>query len=401
LRKPNHNSNRERAGAARKGRAALKLVAREAPPGAGEGAEDFGAQKLVSLLPAETACPAANYVDNLSPAGSRSMRSRLSTVARLFGYTFHTFPWRELTAAHVETVRARLRRRGLAVASINSTLSALRSVAHTARRFRQIEAEACSAICQIEGVSGSAQPAGRALSTEEVDALLGSCARDPGPAGARDLALVTLLYYGGLRRDEACSIELADYDAAAHRLRVLGKGSREEIVWFEQREARTAIRRWLKRRGPGEGPLLCSLWKDGRTRGRHRGEPPRPLTGDAVYKILRLRSHEAGLTEPCTPHDLRRSAITHMLERGADALAVQGFARHLNLSTTTRYDRRQERAKKRAVRLLSRPLGLQFPRPRRKPRRRRRRTRRPAWSGTEGGLSNRFLFNPGGDADHE
>ncbi|HEU4597204.1 MAG TPA: tyrosine-type recombinase/integrase, partial [Pyrinomonadaceae bacterium] len=372
MRKSNHNSNRRGAGAARKGRAALKLVAREAPPGATAGAEDFGAQKLVSLLPAETICPAATYVDNLSPAGSRSMRSRLASVARLFGFTFETFPWRELTAAHVETVRARLRKRGLAVASVNSTLSALRSVAHTARRFRQIEAEACSAICQIEGVSGSSQPAGRALGTEEVDALLGACARDPGPAGARDLALVTLLYYGGLRRDEACSVELCDYDAAAHSLRVVGKGSREELVWFEQREARAAIRRWLKRRGTASGPLLCSLWKDGRARGESRGEHFRSLTGDAVYKILRLRSREAGL-KPCTPHDLRRSAITHMLERGADALAVQGFARHLSLSTTTRYDRRQEQAKKRAVRLLSRPLGLQIPRPRYKPHRRWRR----------------------------
>ncbi|MBA3243362.1 MAG: tyrosine-type recombinase/integrase [Acidobacteria bacterium] len=381
MRKPNHNSNRGKAGAGRKGPASLKLVAPAGAPRTPSPVEDFGAHTTVSLLPPETTCPASHYVANLSPAGGRSMRSRLSGVARLFGLTFHTFPWRELSAAHVETARARLRRDGLAVSSVNSTLSALRSVAHTARRFRQIEAEVCASICQIEGVSGSALPAGRALAPEEVDALLGACARDPSPSGARDLCLVTLLYYGGLRRDEACSVEISDYDPAAHSLRVRGKGSREELVWFEQREARTALRRWLTRRGPAAGPLLCSLWRDGRARGERRGEGPRPLTGDAVYKILRVRSDEAGLSQPCTPHDLRRTAITHMLERGADALAVQDFARHLSISTTTRYDRRQERAQRAAARLLSRPLSLQIPRPRRKPHRRRRRSKRPKWSG--------------------
>lgn len=78
----------------------------------------------------------------------------------------------------------------------------------------------------------------------------------------------------------------------------------------------------------------------------------------------------AGL-RPCTPHDLRRSAITHLLERGTDALAVQAFARHGQLSTTTRYDRCREEAKRETARKLVEPKRVPpapiSPRPRRIP----------------------------------
>lgn len=90
-------------------------------------------------------------------------------------------------------------------------------------------------------------------------------------------------------------------------------------------------------------PLFCSVWRGGHF--RRDGGSVRPFSGNAVYKIVERRAHLAGL-RPCTPRDLRRSVITHLLERGTDALAVQAFARHEQLSTT-RYDRRGADAKRR------------------------------------------------------
>lgn len=141
-------------------------------------------------------------------------------------------------------------------------------------------------------------------------------------------------------------------------------------MYVESKEKRLALGRWLKRRGRGAGPLFCSVWRGGHLR-RDDGSV-RPLLGDAVYQIVRRRARAAGLW-PCTPYHLRRSAITYLLERSTDALAVQAFARHEQLSTTTRYDRRREEAKREAARKLAElkrvPPALVSLRPRRAPRR--------------------------------
>jgi integrase len=244
-------------------------------------------------------------------------------------------------------------------------------VARTQRRTRPdlMSAETCAAVCEVEGVKGKSVPAGRALREEEIASLERACARDPSAAGARDLALVSLLYYVGLRREEACRLDPDDWGRRDRRLRVLGKGAKEEFVYVESKQVRLALGRWLRVRGRAPGPLFCSVWRGGRV--RRDGAGVRPLSGDDVYQLVRRRARQAGL-RPCTPHDLRRSAITHLLERGTDALAVQAFARHEQLSTTTRYDRRREEAKREAARRLAGlkrvPPAPLKPRPRRAPR---------------------------------
>lgn len=368
MRKGKHNSNRKTGFGGPNVAAALRLAPEPAVSSGPALLSEFDTRKIVAFPPELLGNSARLFLTGLSASARRSTEARLSRFAALFGHTLDSFPWAELSPAHVLTARGLLRETGWAPPSINLLLSHLRGVARMLHRTRpeQMSAETCAAICLIEGVKGKSAPAGRALQEREIDALLAACTKDRSPAGARDLALVSLLYDAGLRRDEACRLTPGDWIVRDFRLRVLGKGLKEEFVYVESKATRLALGRWLKRRGKADGPLFCSVWRGGRVR-RDDGDV-RPLTGDAVYKIVARRARAAGL-RPCTPHDLRRSAITHLLEHGADALKVQAFARHEQLSTTTRYDRRREEAKRDAARQLAElkrlPPAPARPRPRR------------------------------------
>lgn len=370
MRKGKHNSNRAGGAGGAKVASALKLAPVPGPATAPELLSEFTSQKIALFPPLALGNFARLFLTGLAPSARRSTSARLRKFTSIFGHTLDSFPWAELSPAHLITARGLLAETGQAPPSINLLLSHLRGVARTLRRVRPdlCSAETCAAISEVESLKGKSAPAGRALPERDIDALLKACARDSSPAGARDLALLSLLYYQGLRRDEAVRLGLEDWSARDRRLRVVGKGSKEEFVYVEAREARLALGRWLRRRGRASGPLFCSVWRGGRVRcddGRLRA-----LSGDSVYKIVRRRARQAGL-RPCTPHDLRRSAITHLLERGADALAVQGFARHEQLSTTSRYDRRRQEAAREAARRLSElvrvPPAPPKPRPRRPP----------------------------------
>ncbi len=253
-------------------------------------------------------------------------------------------------------------------------LSHVRSVARTCRRLdkakERMSALTCAEIIEVEGVKGSGLPAGRALPQSEVDALFEACRGDLSPVGVRDLALLSVLYYGGLRRDEACGLRPEDYQARQRHIHVRGKGEKEEIVPVESKRARLALSRWARLRGDTPGPLFCSLRCGGSLRvdedKETRERSVRALTGDAVYKIVRHRAGLAGIP-PCTPHDLRRSAIAHLLEGGADPLAVMSWARHDDVSTTKVYDRRRERSVRACARRLD-PAPTR-PQSRRKPHR--------------------------------
>jgi integrase len=177
----------------------------------------------------------------------------------------------------------------------------------------------------------------------EARALLDACADDPSPSGARDAALFALLYGVGLRRAEAVALELADYDAETGRLTVrAGKGRKARVV-YATNGGRAAVEDWLVVRGPEPGALLCPVNKGGRMTIRH-------MTAQAAYSALRRRAHTAGVAS-FTPHDLRRTFAGDLLDDGADLATVQNLMGHANPATTARYDRRGERAKKKAAEL--------------------------------------------------
>ncbi|HEY0098637.1 MAG TPA: tyrosine-type recombinase/integrase, partial [Pyrinomonadaceae bacterium] len=308
--------------------------------------------------------PAACYIAQLQPSGRPSTRARLSRVARLLGATLGTLRWQDLRYEHVVAVRAWLEEQKASPATVNMTLSALRRVAREAFSLGQMESDAYLRIRNVSGIRASVLPAGRALARTEISVLLEVCLADESPAGARDACLVALLA-SGLRRAECAGLTVADAFAQAGHLLVRGKGLKERLIPLEA-GVRSALDGWLVVRGVRPGALLCPVDKGGRIAARH-------LSGQAVTDALARRSREAGLAH-VSPHDLRRTFVSQLLERGADIDMVRDLCGHSSIQTTSRYNRRGERARKQTIDLLSLPWPT--PRPKRRPKRARKGRRR-------------------------
>ena len=169
----------------------------------------------------------------------------------------------------------------------------------------------------------------RFLSTTDVDALL--AAPDAStPGGLRDRALIEVLYATGLRVSELVGLRLTDVRMEQGYVQCLGKGRKERIVPLGD-EAVSWVRRYL-----AEGrPLLVTKtdppWLFVSQRGARR------LTRGGFWQILKDYGTAAGITAHLSPHVLRHSFATHLLERGADLRAIQTMLGHADLSTTQIY----------------------------------------------------------------
>jgi integrase/recombinase XerC len=144
-----------------------------------------------------------------------------------------------------------------------------------------------------------------------------------GTERERDRAIVELLYASGLRVSELAGLDVDDVDREQATVRVVGKGGKERIVPFGRAAAR-ALDLHLARRGDDRGALFLN-----RRGGR--------LTVRSMHTIVRRAAHAAGLSRRVTPHTLRHTFATHLLDGGADLRAIQELLGHSRLSTTQRY----------------------------------------------------------------
>ena len=166
------------------------------------------------------------------------------------------------------------------------------------------------------------------LTVEEAAKLLAAPSLDE-PLVFRDRAMLELAYGAGLRVSEWISISIRDVLMDDHLVRVFGKGSKERLVPIG-RKAIGAVAIYLRElrpkleRGQGKGILFLNA----------RGEP---LSRMGAWKILRKYVDLAGITKPVSPHTLRHSFATHLLEGGADLRAVQEMLGHADISTTQIY----------------------------------------------------------------
>lgn len=298
--------------------------------------------------------PAWVYLARLAPSGRRSQGSALEQVARLLStgrLGWPELPWHLIRYQHAAAVRSWLADHR-APSTANTYRSALRGVMRECWRLGYLGYEELARILAVEAVRGCRLLRGRALSRGELVAVFGHLAEQPAAAARRDAALVAILYAsGGVRRAEASGLQLGDLDRANCRLVVRGKGNKEREVWLSD-EAMQAIEDWLQVRGEDPGALLLPVEKDRRAV-RHReldGSPAR-LSESTVRLACRRRAAQAGL-RAFSPHDLRRTSISDLLDLTGDLALVSELAGHTNPATTKRYDRRPAENRRRAARSL-------------------------------------------------
>ncbi|MDT8442231.1 MAG: tyrosine recombinase XerC [Desulfuromonadales bacterium] len=204
--------------------------------------------------------------------------------------------------------------------TIARKLSALRSF------FRFLVREGLLAVNPTEGMATPKlnRYLPKTLSVDEASALM-EHGRPPDLLGLRDRAIVELLYSSGLRISELTGLDVGDLDLKEQLVRVLGKGRKERIVPVG-RKAAAALVAYLDARGlPADDEPLFVNVRNGR------------LTARSIQRHLKTRLLTAGILKDISPHALRHTFATHLLDGGADLRAIQELLGHASLSTTQRY----------------------------------------------------------------
>ena len=170
----------------------------------------------------------------------------------------------------------------------------------------------------------------KCLTEEEVTQLLDLVSHPGSPEARRDATILELLYATGMRVSELVSLNVHDIDLADSRMRCWGKGAKERVVYLYPK-ALTELKRYLTEARPsllgkrnGETALFVN----------HRGER---LTRQWVWNILKAYGEKAAIGQRITPHTLRHSFATHLLQNGASLRHVQELLGHSSISTTQVY----------------------------------------------------------------
>jgi integrase/recombinase XerD len=169
----------------------------------------------------------------------------------------------------------------------------------------------------------------RFLTVDEVDVLI-AAPEVATPRGLRDRAMIELLYATGLRVTELVSLKVADINLQEGYLTTVGKGRKERLVPLGEEAAA-----WVRKYVQESRPVLLGGRASPRLFVRARGGGG--LSRIGFWKILRAHGQHAGLAARLSPHVLRHSFATHLLERGADLRAIQVMLGHATLSTTQIY----------------------------------------------------------------
>lgn len=166
------------------------------------------------------------------------------------------------------------------------------------------------------------------LNVNQIDRLL-SVPDTQKPTGQRDAAMLELIYAAGLRVSELTKLQMTNINMEAGFVRILGKGSKERIVPIG-RKALDCINRYVKN---GRRTQL----KDHTSRYLFVARAGKPMTRQGFWKLLKRYALKAGITQRVTPHSMRHSFASHLLEGGADLRAVQVMLGHVDIATTQIY----------------------------------------------------------------
>jgi integrase/recombinase XerC len=241
----------------------------------------------------------------------------------------------DLSMDSVRAHIAELNKAGKARSSVARKLSGLRTFVKYLRREEIIDHDPTA----MAVAPRRDQTIPTHLSEPEIERLIES--PDTADAlGRRDRAILELFYASGLRLSELVGIDLEDLNMSGRMVRVMGKGGKERLVPFNH-SALAALKAWMKDRAvilasrePGAGSRKKSQVRQDPLFINYRGTR---LTGRSVDRLLRRYVAQCSTRMGISPHALRHSFATHLLQRGADLRAIQELLGHARLSTTQRY----------------------------------------------------------------
>lgn len=265
------------------------------------------------------------YERNVSRNTVEAYRDDLESFVSFLANEYLTMARDQIELRRIDNLAVRgylahLARKKLARSSIARHLSALRSFFKYLMREGAVETNPARTVAtprREKHLPAVMQPA-------EVSSIIEQPEGD-GPLIARDRAFLELMYASGLRISELVGIDLDDLELRSRLVKVHGKGSKERIVPFGSK-AEAAIRAWLKVReaGPDEQAVFVN----------YRGER---ISARSVRRLFDRYARGASLKSGVSPHTMRHSFATHLLNAGADLRAIQELLGHASLSTTQKY----------------------------------------------------------------
>jgi integrase/recombinase XerC len=268
-----------------------------------------------------------------------------SDLTQFFGFTAHTrgIAVETLEPSHLDlgairAFMADLYRQGHARTSVSRKLSALRAFSRYLRREGFIETD--PAALAVGPKREQKIPAH--LSIAEMSRLL-EMPDVSSALGRRDRAILELFYASGLRLSELVGLDLEEVNLRARMVRVMGKGAKERLVPFNS-TTEQSLRAWLADRvSLRTAKMTASLTPKAQSQKPSAAEPlfvnfrGARLTGRSVQRLVARYVAACSTRFGISPHALRHSFATHLLERGADLRAIQELLGHVQLSTTQRY----------------------------------------------------------------
>ena len=217
-----------------------------------------------------------------------------------------------------------LQSKGRAKSTISRNLAAIKSFHHYPVRQRYLEKDPAATMesPKLE------KKLPKILTVQEVEELL----KQPNitvPGGLRDKAMLELLYATGIRVSELINLNISDANLDMGYIKCAGKGTRDRIVPLGSIASKCVLEYMNKGRGK-----LIRTYDESALFVNHHGNR---LTRQGFWKIIKKYAHEARITKDITPHTLRHSFATHLLENGADLRSVQEMLGHADISTTQIY----------------------------------------------------------------
>lgn len=300
--------------------------------------------------------PAQAYLSTLSPTGRDSMKSRLNQVVRFISKEkidsndYLRFDFSGLKRFHCEQIMHNLKdlkdEAGMPIYSpshLKTTWMGIRKVSEQAWSLGQLESEEYLKIKGLKFDFGETPDPGRAVPILESSKIIEECLNDKNKIiGFRDAALISLLVGGGLRRQEAASLKINNFDFENSEIRFLGKRNKvhEKII---PSSTNKLIKQWIDEfRGDAPGAIFCRILSNGEIRTDWE------LTGAGIYKIVVNRVRNAGF-KYASPHDFRKGLATHLLDSGVDIVEVRDVLGHKSIATTQTYIRKNKERIRSAV----------------------------------------------------